>query len=141
MGGTSAAKKGHVDPDVRRFVNSASDERRTLYDTFERLILGMYPDARIGISYGVPTYWAKSGRVGLAYWSGGVSFYPFGGDYLDEFRAKYPAIKTSKGTINFKVSEKVPVAALKKIIRQAIEAPHHPVKPPPESIGRPRSAR
>ncbi len=81
----------------------------------------MYPDARIGISYGVPTYWAKSGRVGLAYWSGGVSFYPFGGDYLDEFRAEHPAIKTSKGTINFKVSEKVPVAALKKIIRQSIE--------------------
>jgi len=131
MGGTSAAKKRKVDPAVRKFVHRVSDERRTFYDTLERVILGMYPDVRIGISYGVPTYWAKSGRVGLAYWSGGVSFYPFGGDYLDEFRAKYPDIKTSKGTINFKVSEKLPMAALKKIIRQSIEHPHHPVKPPP----------
>ena len=129
MGGTSGTKPRRVDPAVRRFVSSVSDERRTLYDSLERLILGMYPDARIGISYGVPTYWAKSGRVGLAYWSEGVSFYPFGGDYLDGFRAEYPEIKTSKGTINFKVSEKVPVAALKRLIREAIEKPHHPVKP------------
>ena len=140
MGGTSGTKRRQVDPGVRKFVNAVSDERRTLYDTLERLILGMYPDARIGISYGVPTYWAKSGRVGLAYWSDGVSFYPFGGDYLDAFRAAYPAVKTGKGTINFKVSEKVPVAALKKIIRESIEHPHHPVKSPPESIGRRRSA-
>lgn len=128
MGGTSRTKARRVDPAVRRFVSSVSDERRTLYDSLEGLILNMYPDARIGISYGVPTYWAKSGRVGLAYWSDGVSFYPFGGDYLDEFRAAHPSIKTSKGTINFKVSEKVPLASLKKIIRQAIEEPHHPVK-------------
>jgi uncharacterized protein YdhG (YjbR/CyaY superfamily) len=131
MGGTTGTKKRQPDPAVRKFVNAVSDERRKFYDTLERLILGMYPDARIGISYGVPTYWAKTGRVGLAYWSGGVSFYPFGGDYLDEFRAEHPSIKTSKGTINFKVSEKVPVAALKKIIRQSIEHPHHPVKPEP----------
>ena len=128
MGGTPGTKKRQVDPAVRRFVNAVSDERRAFYDTLERIILGMYPMARVGISYGVPTYWARTGRVGLAYWSGGVSFYPFGGDYLDEFRARYPEIKTSKGTINFKVSGKVPVAALKKIIRQAIEHSHHPVK-------------
>jgi uncharacterized protein YdhG (YjbR/CyaY superfamily) len=128
MGGTTGTQKRQVDPAVRRFVDTVSDERRAFYDTLERIILGMYPGARIGISYGVPTYWAKSGRVGLAYWSGGVSFYPFGGDYLDEFRATYPEIKTSKGTINFKVSEKVPVAALKRLIRQAIEKPHHPVR-------------
>jgi uncharacterized protein YdhG (YjbR/CyaY superfamily) len=128
MGGTSGTKTRRVDPAVRRFISSVSDERRALYDSLERLILAMYPDARIGISYGVPTYWAKSGRVGLAYWSDGVSFYPFGGDYLDAFRAEYPDIKTSKGTINFKVSEKVPVGALKRLIREAVEKPHHPVK-------------
>ena len=131
MGGLSGTKVRQVDPAVRKFVNAVSGERRALYDALEGLILALYPDARIGISYGVPTYWAKSGRVGLAYWSGGVSFYPFGGDYLDEFRAAHPTIKTSKGTINFKVAEKVPVAALKKLIRQAIEHPHHPVKSPP----------
>jgi uncharacterized protein YdhG (YjbR/CyaY superfamily) len=128
MGGTRGTKKGKVDPAVRRFVNTVSDERRAFYDTLEQIVLGMYPGARIGLSYGVPTYWAHTGRVGLAYWSGGVSFYPFGGGYLDEFRAKYPEIKTSKGTINFKVSEKLPVVALKKLIREAIEKPHHPVK-------------
>ena len=128
MGGTAGSRKPRVDPAVRAFIATVADERRELYDRLEGLILGMYPEARVGLSYGVPTYWAKSGRVGLAYWSGGVSFYPFGGDYLDEFRAAHPSIKTSKGTINFKVSEKVPVASLKKLVRRAIEEPHHPVK-------------
>jgi len=128
MGRPTGAKKRAADPAVRKFVEAVSGERRSLYGELHKLIMGMYPDAEVVISYGVPTYKAKSGRVGLGYWEGGVSLYPYGGSYLDEFRAKYPEIKTSKGTINFKVSEKVPVAALKKIIRQAIEHSHHPVK-------------
>jgi uncharacterized protein YdhG (YjbR/CyaY superfamily) len=123
MGGTTGTKKRPADPAIRKFVEAVSDERRSLYDKLEGLIMGMYPDAEIFISYGVPTYKAKSGRVGLGYWKEGVSFYPFGGSYLDEFKANYPAIKTSKGSINFKVSDKVPVAALKQVIRHAIEDP------------------
>ena len=108
---------------VQRFVDAVSDNRRALYDKLEALIMGMYPDAEVGISYGIPTYKAKRGRVGLGYWKDGVSFFPFGGKYLDEFRAKYPAIRTGKGTINFKLTDRIPVAALKKIIKLAIERP------------------
>jgi uncharacterized protein YdhG (YjbR/CyaY superfamily) len=123
MGGTTGKEKRPADPAVRNLVEAVSGERRSLYGELHRLIMGMYPDAEIFISYGVPTYKAKSGRVGLGYWKEGVSFYPFGGSYLDEFKANYPAIKTSKGSINFKVSDKVPVAALKQVIRHAIEYP------------------
>ena len=123
MGGTSSGKKRRVDPAVRKFIGSVSGERRALYDRLEAVILGMYPDAEVVITYGIPTYKANSGRVGLAYWKEGVSFYPFGGSYLDEFRANYPAIKTSKGAVNFKLTDKVPVTALKKVIRYAIDHP------------------
>ncbi len=123
MSGRSPGKKRRVDPAVRKFIEAVKDERRLLYDQLEKVILGMYPDAEVVITYGVPTYKARSGRVGLAYWKEGVSFYPFSGSYLDEFRAKHPAIKTSKGTVNFKVSDKIPLAALKKVIRYAIEHP------------------
>jgi len=35
----------------------------------------------------------------------------------------YPSIKTGKGSINFKVTDVVPMAALKKVIRHAMEQP------------------
>ena len=112
-----------MNKDVERFVEAVSDDRRALYDKLHSLIMSMYPGAEVVISYGIPTYKVKDGRVGLGYWKQGVSLYPFGGDRLEEFRAKYPDIKTGKGTINFKLSDKVPVPALKKVIKQAIENP------------------
>ncbi len=48
------------------------------------------------VSYGIPTYKVKAGRVGLGFWKGGVSVYTYGAHHLEEFRAKYPAIKTSQ---------------------------------------------
>lgn len=112
-----------MNKEVQQLINAVSDERRALYDKLHELIMSMYPDAEVAIYYGIPTYKVKGGRVGLGYWKGGVSFFPYGGGYLDEFRARYPAIKSSKGTINFKLSDKIPVAALKKVIKTAIEHP------------------
>jgi len=106
--------------DVQRYVAAVSGERRTLFRRLETIILGLYPRAEIGLAYGVPTYGTKPGRVGLGYWKDGVSFYPYSGSALDEFRAKYPAFKTTKGSINFRVTDKIPVAALKKLIRHAM---------------------
>jgi uncharacterized protein YdhG (YjbR/CyaY superfamily) len=121
--GTTGAKKRPVDPAVRQFVEAVSGERRSLYNELHKLIMGMYPGADVVISHGVPTYKAKSGRVGLGYWEGGVSLYPYAGNYLDEFRAKFPTIKIGRGTINLKVSDKVPVEALRQVIQHAIEDP------------------
>jgi uncharacterized protein YdhG (YjbR/CyaY superfamily) len=123
MGNKSGAKRRQQDPAVRKYVQAVSDERRALFDDLEQIVLEMYPDAEIAIAYGVPTYGTKPARVGLGYWKEGVSFYPYSGSALGEFREKYPAIKTTKGSINFRLSEKVPVAALKKIIRRAMERP------------------
>jgi uncharacterized protein YdhG (YjbR/CyaY superfamily) len=123
MGAKRAAKPRLRHPAVRKYVQAVSDERRSLFDDLEQLILDMYPDAEVAIAYGVPTYGTKPARVGLGYWKQGVSFYPYSGSALGEFRQKYPTIKTTKGSINFRLSDKVPVGALKKIIRHAMERP------------------
>jgi uncharacterized protein YdhG (YjbR/CyaY superfamily) len=106
--------------DVRRYKASVSGERRALFDRLEKIVLDMYPRAEVGIAYGVPTYGTKPARVGLGYWKEGVSFYPYSGSALSEFRRKHPTIKTTKGSVNFKVTDRLPVAAIKKLIRQAM---------------------
>ncbi len=112
-----------MNKEVQRFVDAVPDDRRPYYDKLHALIMGMYPNAEVVIAYGIPTYKAKSGRVGLGYWKGGVSLYTYGAHHLEEFRGQYPAIKTSTGTINLKLSDSVPVAALKKVIKHSIEHP------------------
>jgi len=113
-----------MNKEVEQFVDVLSDERRPLYDKLHTLIIGMYPKAEVVISYGIPTYKAKSGRVGLGLWKGGVTLHTFGARQLvEEFGAKHPAFKTTTAGINFKVSDKIPIAAVKKVIKLAIEHP------------------
>jgi uncharacterized protein YdhG (YjbR/CyaY superfamily) len=106
--------------DAQAYIRSGSPGQRKLFSQLEKIILDLYPRAEIGIAYGVPTYGTKPARVGLGYWKEGVSFYPYSGSALGEFRKKYPTIKTTKGAINFKTTDKVPLSALKALIRQSM---------------------
>jgi uncharacterized protein YdhG (YjbR/CyaY superfamily) len=102
---------------------AAPNDRRRLFKKLQALILDLYPRAEIVISYQIPTYKVKSGWVGLGYWRDGVSLYTNGSHHIEEFKARYPAIKTGKGCLNFRVTDAVPIPALKKVIRRAIEHP------------------
>ena len=113
-----------MNEEVQRFVDAVTDDRRQLFERLHSLILSLYPEAEVVLSYGIPTYKAKAGRVGLGLWKGGVTLHTFGARHLvQEFSARYPAFKTTTAGINFKVSDPIPVAALKKVIKQAIEQP------------------
>ncbi len=108
---------------VQRYIDAVQDERRSLFDMLQALILRLYPDAEVVLSYQVPTYKVKRGWVALGYWRQGVSLYTNGPHNIAEFKAQHPAIKTGKGSINFKVKDVVPVAALERVIRHAVEQP------------------
>jgi uncharacterized protein YdhG (YjbR/CyaY superfamily) len=110
-----------MNKEVQRYVEAVEDERRPLFDKLQALILGLYPDAEVVISYSIPTYKAKSGWVALGYWKSGVSIYTNGPHHIAEFKAQYPRIKTGKGSINFKITDEVPVPALEKVISHAME--------------------
>jgi uncharacterized protein YdhG (YjbR/CyaY superfamily) len=115
-----------MNKDVHRYVDAVSRDRKALFHELHGLIMGLYPNAKVVMSYQVPTYRAKTGWVALGYWKNGVSLYTNGLHHIAEFKASYPAIKTGKGSINFKVSDAVPAAALKRVIRHAMEHPKEP---------------
>ncbi len=107
---------------VQTYIESVADERRQLFDRLQALILGLYPEAEIALAYGVPTYKMPTGRVHLGYWKHGVAVYP-GSRPIPAFRAACPQIKTSKGTISFKLTDAIPTEALTAAIRDAVEGP------------------
>jgi uncharacterized protein YdhG (YjbR/CyaY superfamily) len=115
-----------MNKEVQLYVDAVPDERKPLFDRLHALIMGLYPNAEVVMSYRIPTYRAKSGWIALANQKHYVSLYTSGEHHIMEFKAKYPAIKTGKGCINFKEADPVPVAALKKAIKHAIEHPTQP---------------
>jgi uncharacterized protein YdhG (YjbR/CyaY superfamily) len=109
--------------EVRSYLAAVPKERKPLVNRLHELIVELYPDAEIDMSYRMPTYKAEEGWVALANQKQYVSLYTCGAHHLAEFKSKHPKIKTGKGCINFKQSDTVPVAAVKKVIRHAIEHP------------------
>ena len=108
---------------VQQFIASVPTDRRPLFDHLQSFILGLYPQAEVALFYQVPTYRVKSGWVALGYWKEGISLYTNRPNLIAEFKSKYPTIKTGKGSINFKLTDAIPTAALKRVIRHAIENP------------------
>ena len=108
---------------VKHYIDAVQDERRQLFDTLQTMIMDLYPDADVVMSYKIPTYKVKPGWVALGYWKNGVSLYTNGPHHIMEFEKKYPAIKTGKGSINFKITDVVPETDLKQVIKHAVENP------------------
>lgn len=109
--------------DVRRYFNAVPEDRKPLVEKIHGLIVCLYPDATIDMSYRMPTYRAMDGWVAVANQKRYVSLYTCGAHHLAEFKATYPGIATGKGCINFKPADPVPVAAIRKVIKHAIEHP------------------
>lgn len=112
-----------MDRDVQHYLASVPDERKPLVDKLHSLIVGLYPEAKIDMSYRMPTYKAKDGWVALANQKRYVSLYTCGAHHLAKFKEQRPGIKTGKGCINFKDTDTLPVAAVKSVIKHAIEHP------------------
>jgi hypothetical protein len=109
----------HMNSDVQSYID-AIPEGKKLFGRLQALILSLYPDADAEISGQIPTYRLKHGAVGLGYWKRGVSLYldPASDDTANaqEYRGDAPGI-----SINFKIGDAIPEAALKRVIRNAVE--------------------
>jgi len=112
-----------MDREVQRYFDAVPQERRPLVHALHEMIMGLYPNAQVVMSYKIPTYKAKSGWVALANQKHYVSLYTCGPHHIAELKAKYPAVKTGTGCINLKLTDSVPIAALKKVVKHAIEHP------------------
>jgi uncharacterized protein YdhG (YjbR/CyaY superfamily) len=106
---------------VQNYIDAIPAQQRPLFDRLQSLILELYPDAEIVISYQIPTYKARGGRVSLGLWKDGVSLYTTGPEYIATFKSRHPAIKTGKASLNFKLGEELPEKDVRDVIKRAIE--------------------
>lgn len=84
------------------------------------IILEVEPQAQPGISYGMPAYNKGGVIAGFSAYKNHVSFYPFAGDIIELFRDDLQEYKLLKGTLQIGITQKIPIKAIKGILREKL---------------------
>lgn len=109
--------------DVEKYLAEVPEERKGIMSGLHTMILRLYPKAQVDMQYKMPTYHFEEGWVAIANQKNYVSLYTCGYHHIVKFKQKYPAIKTGKGCINFKVKDPLPITDLEEVVKHAIEHP------------------
>ena len=112
-----------MDDAVRQYVETIDPARRQLFDRLHGLILEAYPDASVGLSYGMPTYRVGRRRLHLAVWKHGVSIYGWDEARDEGFIARHPELRTSRGTIQVRpeAAEGITNEEFRALLRSALD--------------------
>lgn len=112
-----------VSTETLEYLEAVPADRKPLVERLHGLILDLFPEVDVDLSYRMPTYRFGEGWVALANQKRYVSLYTCGAHHLVEFKKAYPEIKTGKGCINFNPRDDFDDAIVREVIRHAIEHP------------------
>lgn len=114
-----------MDEAVRDYIDAIPPEHRPLFDRLHQLILAVYPDAAVVLSYKMPTYKVGSGRLHVGAWKHGVSIYGWKPGREAGFLARHPELRTSTGTIRLRSEDAagIPDEELRDLVRSALGPP------------------
>ena len=104
--------------DVEAYIKSAAKESRGKLEELRALITSTIPEAEEGIGWGVPIYKYYGVLAGLSVFKDHIDF-GAAMTLSDETRAELEAkgYKTGKKTIQIKFDQKLPAAAIKRILK------------------------
>jgi uncharacterized protein YdhG (YjbR/CyaY superfamily) len=105
--------------DVDSYLAGSPGDARPVLEELRRIIRTTVPEAEEGISWGVPFYRYHDDLAGFAVYKKHVSFGFGAAVFQPEDRGKLEenGYKTGKGTLRIRFDQKVPAAAIKKILK------------------------
>jgi uncharacterized protein YdhG (YjbR/CyaY superfamily) len=112
-----------IDRKVRDYIDAIAPKHYPLFERVHRLILLMYPNVSVVLSYNIPTYHVGTRRLHIGVWKHGLSLYGWPQGREEPFIAAHPALKTSKGTIQVRVAEAATITddELRTLISAALQ--------------------
>ena len=113
-----------MDEAVRSYIDGVDPAHRPLFDRVHGLILAVYPEAAVVLSYQIPTYKVGRRRLYVGAWKHGISIYGWRQDHDAGFTARHPELRTSKGTIRLRPQDAAVIAddELLGLVSAALEA-------------------
>lgn len=100
---------------IDEYIEKYPEEVQKKLRDIRKVIRESAPDAEEKISYGMPTFYLKGNLVHFAAYSGHIGFYPAPSG-IEAFKEELIGYKTSKGAIQFPLSQELPLELVKKIV-------------------------
>lgn len=101
---------------IDEYINKFPEEVQKKLQELRRVIRENAPEAEEKISYGMPTFYLKGNLVHFAAYSGHIGFYPAPSG-IEAFKEELIGYKTSKGAIQFPLSQELPLELIRKIVQ------------------------
>ncbi len=102
---------------IDEYISNFPAEVQLKLEEMRSILHSLVPDAEEAISYGIPTLkYKKKNLIHFAAFKAHIGLYP-GAKTIEDFLPELSKYNTSKGTVQFPLSEKLPVALIKKITK------------------------
>jgi uncharacterized protein YdhG (YjbR/CyaY superfamily) len=108
---------------VDAFIKASPKEAQAKLRQLRGIVRAAAPGAVESISYRMPTY-KLNGKplVGFAGFTKHIGFYPMSGTFLDDYKAELKNYVTTKGGVQFPLAEPLPVALIRKLLKDRIKS-------------------
>lgn len=101
--------------DVNAYIAAAPKEARAQLTQLRKILKAVAPDAEERISYRMPYYTYHGALAGFAAFKDHISLF---GALSDEHKEWFQGYSTAKGTIHFTIGQPLPVALIRKLIKE-----------------------
>ena len=106
---------------VEEYLNDVPTDKRIALEKLRKTIRSLVPKAEEYLSYGMPTFKYNGPLVSYAAFKEHCSLFPWNATLIKKFEEELKEYKTSKGTIQFTVNKPLPVALVKKLIKERVK--------------------
>lgn len=105
---------------VDEYLRALPPKQAAALRALRKTIKAAAPAATERISWGVPMFYHHGMLVAFAAFKEHCSFVPCNGSMVDEYAAKLKGYETTKGTIHFTPEKPLPVALVRRIVKERI---------------------
>ena len=110
---------------MQAYIDAIGSAQRPLFDRVDALIVALYPDVEVVLSYKMPTYRVGDRSLHVAAWKHGLSVYGWDEGRDGGILARRPELSSGRGTLRLPVSRADDITddELRALIRGALSDP------------------
>lgn len=102
---------------LKQYLSTQEPAQREVLEELVELIQGTCPTAEVKIAWGMPVFTFVGDLVGICGFKKHVSLFPMGANLLEGVGPELEDFRTSKGTLQFPLGDKLPKTLIKKILK------------------------
>ena len=114
---------------IGRYLARVPDARRERARALHGLIMSQFPQAAVSLERRMPTYRLGGNFIAWGSTQRHLAVYTCSGERIAGFRARHPEAAAGPGCLRFRDSQRLPLADLAQVVRNALA-------PPPEILAR-----